>query len=48
LYGETWSLILKGKYRGFTGTAAIKNFDPKKEKLTGGRRKLYNKELHAL
>jgi hypothetical protein len=42
LYGcETWSLMLREEHR-------LRIFGPKRDELTGGRRKLHNEELRDL
>jgi hypothetical protein len=46
LYGcETWSLTLRDEHRL---KALRRIFGPKRDKVTGGWRKLYNEELHNL
>jgi hypothetical protein len=51
LYGcETWSLTLRGGggLRVFENGVLRKIFDPKRDKVSGGWRKLHNEELHDL
>jgi hypothetical protein len=51
LYGcETWSLTFREehKLRMFENRALRRIFSPKRNEMTGGSRKLYNKELHNL
>jgi hypothetical protein len=51
LYGyETWSLILRTEHRlrAFVKRVLRKIFGPKRDKVTGGWRKLHNKELYNL
>jgi hypothetical protein len=51
LYGcETWSLTLKEeqKLRKFENRALRGIFGPKRDEVTGGRRKLHNEELRDL
>jgi hypothetical protein len=46
---ETWSLILKEehKMRVFGNRVLRRIFGPKRDVVTGGWRKLHNKELHG-
>jgi hypothetical protein len=49
LYGcETWSLTVRKehKLRVFENRVLSRIFGPKRDGVTGGRRKLYNEELH--
>jgi hypothetical protein len=51
LYGcETWSLILREEHRlrMFENRVLRRIFGPKRDEVTGGWRKLHNKELHGL
>jgi hypothetical protein len=51
LYGfETWPLILREEHRlrVFQNRMLRKIFGPKKDEVTGGRRKLHNEELRDL
>jgi hypothetical protein len=49
LYGcETWSLILRQKLRVFENKVLKRAFGPKRDEVTGGRRKLHNEEFHNL
>jgi hypothetical protein len=51
LYGrETWSLTVKegNKLSVFENRVLRRIFGPKRDGVTGGWRKLYNKELHNL
>jgi hypothetical protein len=51
LYGcETWSLALREehKLRVFENTVLRRIFGPKRDEVTGGRKKLHNEELHDL
>jgi hypothetical protein len=51
LYGcETWSLILREecRLRVFENRVPRKLFEPKRDEVTGERRRSYNKELYAL
>jgi hypothetical protein len=51
LYGyETWSLTLREEHRlrVFENRAPWRIFGPKRNEVTGGRRKLHNEELHNL
>jgi hypothetical protein len=51
LYGcETWSLTLREKHRlrVFENRVLWRIFGPKRDKVTGGWRKLHNEELHGL
>jgi hypothetical protein len=51
LYGcETWSLTLKEQHRQrvFENRVLRSLFGPKRDKVTGERRKLNNEELHIL
>jgi hypothetical protein len=51
LYGcETWSPTLRGehKLRVFENKVLRRIFGPKRDEMTGGRRKLHNEELHEL
>jgi hypothetical protein len=51
LYGcETWSLTLREEYgmRGFENKVLRRIFGPKRDQVTGGWRKLHNKELYYL
>jgi hypothetical protein len=51
LYGcETWSLTVKEEYRlrVFESRVVRRIFGPKRDKVTGGLRKLHNEELHDL
>jgi hypothetical protein len=51
LYGcETWSLTLREehKLRAFEIRVLRRIFGAKRDKLTGGLRKLHNEELHVL
>jgi hypothetical protein len=51
LYGcETWSLILREecRLRAFENRVLRKIFEPKRDEVTGGWRKLHNEELHNL
>jgi hypothetical protein len=47
---ETWSLILKEEHRlrVFENRELRKIFGPKRDEVTGGRRKLHNEEQHNL
>jgi hypothetical protein len=47
---ETWSLTLKGKHklRVFENRVLRRIFEPKRDQVTGGWRKLHNEELHDL
>jgi hypothetical protein len=48
LYGcETWSLTLREKHRlrQFENRVLRRIFEPKRDEVTGGRRKLHNEEL---
>jgi len=49
LYGyDTWSFILRTQSieREFGNRALRRIFGPKRKEVAGGRRKLYNVELH--
>jgi hypothetical protein len=51
LYGcETWSLTIREEYklRVFENRVLRRIFGPKRDGVTGGRRKLHNEELHNL
>jgi hypothetical protein len=51
LYGyETWSLILREVYRlrVFENRVLRRIFGPKRDEVTGERRKLHNEDLHIL
>jgi hypothetical protein len=51
LYGrETWSLILREecRLRVFENRVLRRIFGPKRDEVTGERRRLHNKELYAL
>jgi hypothetical protein len=51
LYGcETWSLTLREEHRlrVFENRVLRRTFGPKRDEVTGGRRKLHNEELHNL
>jgi hypothetical protein len=51
LYGlETWSLTLKKEYRlrMFENRVRRRIFEPKRDEVTGGWRKLHNEERHNL
>jgi hypothetical protein len=51
LYGcETWSLILREEYRlrVFENRVLRRIFGPKRDEVTGGWKKLHDKELHNL
>jgi hypothetical protein len=51
LYGsETWSLILREEHRlrAFENKVLRRIFGPKRDKVTGGWRKLHNEELRDL
>jgi hypothetical protein len=51
LYGcETWSLIIKEEHRlrVFENRMLRRIFGPRRDDVTGGRRKLHNEELHGL
>jgi hypothetical protein len=51
LYGcETWSLTLREEHRlkVFENRVLWRIFEPKRDKVTGGWRKLHNEELHGL
>jgi hypothetical protein len=51
LYGcETWSLTLREKHRlrVFEDWLLRRIFEPKRDEVTGGRRKLHNEEVHNL
>jgi hypothetical protein len=45
---ETWSLILReeNRLRVFENSVPRRIFGPKRDEVTGGRRKLHNEELH--
>jgi hypothetical protein len=47
---ETWSLTLSEEHRlrVFENRVLRRIFGPKKDEVTGGRRKLHNEELHGL
>jgi hypothetical protein len=47
---ETWSLTLREEHRlrGFENRVLRRIFGPKRDEVTGGWRKLHNKELHNL
>jgi hypothetical protein len=47
---ETWSLMLREEHRlrVFENRVLGRIFGPKKNEVTGGRRKLHNEELHGL
>jgi hypothetical protein len=47
---ETWSLIVREehKLRVFENKVLRRIFGPKKDGVTGGRRKLYNEELRQV
>jgi hypothetical protein len=47
---ETWSLILREEHelRVFKNKVLRRIFVPKRDKVTGGCRKLHNEELHDL
>jgi hypothetical protein len=48
--GVTWSLTLREEYRlrVFENRVLRRIFGPKRDKVTGGWRKLHNEELHGL
>jgi hypothetical protein len=51
LYGcETWSLTLREEHRlrVFENRVSRRIFEPKRDEVTGGWRKLHNEELHGL
>jgi hypothetical protein len=50
LWYETWSLTLREEYRlkVFENRERRRIFGPKRDKVTGGWRKLHNKEFHDL
>jgi hypothetical protein len=51
LYGhETWSLTLREEHKlmVFENRVLRRIFGPKRDRVTGGWRKLYNEELHNL
>jgi hypothetical protein len=51
LYGcETWSLTLREEHRlrVFENKVLRRIFEPKRDEVTGGWRKLHNEELHNL
>jgi hypothetical protein len=51
LYGcETWSLTLREEHRLriFENRVLRRIFEPKRDEVTGGWRKLHNEELHYL
>jgi hypothetical protein len=51
LYGcETWSLILREEHelRVFENRVLRRMFEPKRDEVIGGWRKLHNEELHNL
>jgi hypothetical protein len=51
LYGcETWSLTLNEEHRPrvFENRVLRRIFEPKRDEVTGGWRKLHNEELHNL
>jgi PAS domain-containing protein len=50
LYGcETWALALREEGMGvFENRVVRRIFGPKRDEVTGGRRKLHNEELHYL
>jgi hypothetical protein len=51
LYGcETWSLTLREEHRlrVFENRALRRFFEPKRDEVTGGWRKIHNEELHNL
>jgi hypothetical protein len=51
LYGcETWSLTVRGDHilRVFENRVLRRIFGPKRDRVTGGWRKLHNEELHNL
>jgi hypothetical protein len=51
LYGcETWSQTLREVYRlkGFQNRVLRRIFEPKRDEVAGGWRKLHNEELHDL
>jgi hypothetical protein len=47
---ETWSLILRNKYRLriFENRVVRRIFGPRRDEVSGGWRKLHNEELHDL
>jgi hypothetical protein len=47
---ETWSLTLKEEHKlmVFENRVLRRIFEPKREEVGGGQRKLYNEELHNL
>jgi hypothetical protein len=47
LYGcETWSLTLREEHRVFENKVLRRIFEPKRDEMKGGLRKLHNEELH--
>jgi hypothetical protein len=51
LYGcETWSLTLRDEYRPRVSENSVPRriFGPRRDEVTGGWRKLHNKEIHNL
>jgi hypothetical protein len=50
LYCETWSLTIREehKLRVFENRVLRRIFEPKRNEVTGGWRKLHNEELHNL
>jgi hypothetical protein len=51
LYGcESWSLTLREEHRlrVFENRVLRRTFEPKRDEVTGGWRKLHNEELHNL
>jgi hypothetical protein len=51
LYGfETWSLILREEHglKLFESRVLVRIFEPKRNEVTGGWRKLHNEELHDM
>jgi hypothetical protein len=47
---QTWSLTLREEHRlrVFENRVYRRIFEPKRDEVTGGRRKLHNEELHGL
>jgi hypothetical protein len=46
---ETWSLALREKHRlRVFENRVLRIFEPKRDKVTGGLKKLHNEELHNL
>jgi hypothetical protein len=49
LYGcETWSLTLREEHKTVFENRALRIFEPRKDEIIGGWRKLHNEELHNL